>query len=60
MRALDRLERLLGDPSLARRLGANARARVLERFTWDACARRCLSVYDELLTVAGRTSVAIR
>jgi glycosyltransferase involved in cell wall biosynthesis len=48
----DRIGLLLGDPALARRLGEGARARVLERFTWDACARRCRDAYDELL--AGR------
>jgi glycosyltransferase involved in cell wall biosynthesis len=32
------LERVLGDRALAARLGAAGRARVLERFTWRACA----------------------
>jgi glycosyltransferase involved in cell wall biosynthesis len=45
----DRLERVLGDPSLARRMGRAARARVLERFTWTATAERCLAAYEELL-----------
>jgi glycosyltransferase involved in cell wall biosynthesis len=45
----DRLERLLGDASLARRMGRVARARVLERFTWTATAERCLAAYEELL-----------
>ena len=40
-----RLEELLEDPPLARRLGDNARQLVVERFTWDACARRCLEAY---------------
>ena len=44
----DRLRLLLGDSRLARQLGANARAAVLERFTWDACARRCIDAYREL------------
>lgn len=30
--------RVLSDPELAARLAGNARARVLERFTWQACA----------------------
>ncbi len=46
----DRIELLLRDPPLARRLGANARDAVLERFTWDACARRCLDAYRELVS----------
>jgi glycosyltransferase involved in cell wall biosynthesis len=44
----DRLRRLLADARLAARLGGNARDLVLERFTWDACARRCLRAYREL------------
>lgn len=46
----DRLATLLGDPRLARRLGDNARAAVVDRFTWDACADRCVAAYRELLT----------
>lgn len=45
----DRVELLVGDPVLARRLGDNARSLVLERFTWDACARRCLRAYEEIV-----------
>jgi glycosyltransferase involved in cell wall biosynthesis len=44
----DRLDQLLGDPRLARRLGANARAAVLERFTWAKVAERCIDAYAEL------------
>lgn len=46
----DRIELLLGDARLARQLGANARAAVLEQFTWDACARRCVDAYRELVS----------
>ena len=45
----DRIALLLGDQRLARQLGANARAAVLEQFTWEACARRCLDAYRELV-----------
>lgn len=45
----DRLALLLGDPAGARQLGESARSRALELFTWDACARRCLAVYEELI-----------
>ena len=44
----ERLEQLLGDPHLARRMGQNARADVLERFTWSKVAERCLAAYAEL------------
>ena len=44
----DRLATLLADRRLARRMGEAARAAVVERFTWRACARRCLSAYREL------------
>ncbi len=44
----DRLDQLVGDPGLARRLGANARAAVLERFTWAKVAERCLAAYEDL------------
>jgi hypothetical protein len=30
-------------------MGRAARELALERFTWQACAARCLTVYDELL-----------
>src|SRR4051794_20842059 len=42
------LERWLGDPTQAAAAGARARADVLQRFTWDHVAQRCLSAYAEL------------
>ena len=47
-----RLEALLGDDRLARELGDNARQHVVERFTWDKCAERCLDAYDDLMGAA--------
>jgi glycosyltransferase involved in cell wall biosynthesis len=44
----DHLSALLGNPRLAHHLGDNARDLVVERFTWDAVARRCLDCYEEL------------
>jgi glycosyltransferase involved in cell wall biosynthesis len=51
----DRLSAMLGDHGAARRLGENGRDAVVDRFTWDHCARRCLSAYREL--GAGRRQV---
>ena len=45
----DRLALVLGDPAAAHRLGETARARAVERFTWEACARRCLAIYEALI-----------
>jgi glycosyltransferase involved in cell wall biosynthesis len=45
----DRIATVLGSPRLATRMGRAARELALERFTWQACAARCLTVYDELL-----------
>lgn len=45
----ERIEQITRDATVAARLGRNARERVLEQFTWDACAERCLEAYSELL-----------
>jgi alpha-maltose-1-phosphate synthase len=45
----DRLEQLLCDEALARRMGRAGRAWVEGRRTWDHCALRCLSAYEELM-----------
>ena len=45
----DRLAILLADRALADRMGRAAREWVVERFTWRACAARCLAAYGELL-----------
>ncbi|HZS20320.1 MAG TPA: glycosyltransferase family 4 protein [Pseudonocardiaceae bacterium] len=45
----DRIATLLTDAGLAARMGGRARELVLDRFTWQACAARCLAVYDDLL-----------
>jgi glycosyltransferase involved in cell wall biosynthesis len=44
----DRLSLVLSDRALAARLGANARDLVVQRFTWRACAERCLAAYQGL------------
>lgn len=45
----DRIAQLLADRALAARMGTRARELVLETFTWEACARRCLAAYEEIL-----------
>jgi glycosyltransferase involved in cell wall biosynthesis len=42
----ERLRELLADPGLVARLGGNGREAVLQRFTWKACAERCLGAYS--------------
>jgi glycosyltransferase involved in cell wall biosynthesis len=54
----DRVAQLLGDRALAARMGERARAVVLEKFTWEACAQRCLAVYRELLDPAAHRGAA--
>lgn len=46
------LDRLLADPSLRNRLGANGRAQVLATRTWHANAKVCLDKYDSLTGAA--------
>ena len=41
--------RLLQDPSLARRLGDNARQKVMLDYTWETMARRVESLYSQLI-----------
>ncbi|MDQ1621111.1 MAG: hypothetical protein QOE19_3680 [Actinomycetota bacterium] len=52
----ERLEQLLGDPALARRMGDAGRELVLSRFTWTRTAARCLAAYDELATAGNGAS----
>src|SRR5262249_30400152 len=44
-----RVQELLDDPALARRMGAAGRDRVLERFTWPAITDRTVELYRSLL-----------
>jgi glycosyltransferase involved in cell wall biosynthesis len=44
----DRLSQILRDPALAERMGRAAHELARERFTWDACAARCLTAYESL------------
>ncbi|MDQ3867040.1 MAG: glycosyltransferase family 4 protein [Actinomycetota bacterium] len=49
-----RLAQLIADRPLAARLGRLGRERVLETFTWGACAERCLAAYSELAATEAR------
>jgi glycosyltransferase involved in cell wall biosynthesis len=44
----DRIGLLLRNRRLARRMGRTARALVLDRFTWQTTAQRCLAAYESL------------
>jgi glycosyltransferase involved in cell wall biosynthesis len=44
----DRIATLLHNPTLAARLGRNAREHVMEQFTWNAVAARCLDEYSKI------------
>jgi alpha-maltose-1-phosphate synthase len=44
----ERIDLLARNPRLARRMGRAARALVLDQFTWQATARRCLAAYESL------------
>jgi glycosyltransferase involved in cell wall biosynthesis len=48
----ERIRQLLGNPDLAARLGAAARQRIVDKFTWDAVAERCLAAYEGSATHA--------
>jgi glycosyltransferase involved in cell wall biosynthesis len=43
------LERLLGDSELRRRLGAAARARAAERFSWERAVSLTVTAYEDAL-----------
>ena len=43
------INELLADPARARRMGQAGRARVLDRFSWPAIARRTVELYENVL-----------
>jgi glycogen(starch) synthase len=45
----DAVMRLLSDKNLRQKMGITGRKFVLENYTWDICAEKMLSVYQELL-----------
>jgi len=42
------LNRVIGDPGLAKKLGQAGRRRVIEEFSWAAVARRTVELYQSL------------
>ena len=48
----DRIELLLRDERLFKKMSAAARAHVEENFTWDRCAERCVDAYSEVMGAA--------
>lgn len=50
------ISEILKDRSLSRRLGEAGRARVEERFAWDAVARKTVSLYAELLSARSQSA----
>jgi glycosyltransferase involved in cell wall biosynthesis len=42
----ERINHLVRNPEIVAQMGQRGRERVLERFTWDAVARRCLAAYE--------------
>ena len=45
----EKIRYFLDNPEESKRMGENARKKILADFTWDAVARRCLEGYSELL-----------
>ncbi|MCX6775664.1 MAG: glycosyltransferase family 4 protein [Candidatus Micrarchaeota archaeon] len=45
--------KILSDPDLAARLGANGRERVLKHFTWDKIARDTIEIYQNVIEKKG-------
>jgi glycosyltransferase involved in cell wall biosynthesis len=56
----DRLSTLQDERRLVERMGRSAREAVLARFSWTACAERCLDAYSELFNASLRVTGAPR
>ncbi|MEA1959601.1 MAG: glycosyltransferase family 4 protein [Chloroflexota bacterium] len=50
----DAIGRLIGDIEMRKRLGSGGRQRILERFTWEQCARKCVEVYEGVIAAQKR------
>jgi starch synthase len=49
----ERVNRLLADPDLARRMGQVGRRRAVEQFSWSAIAAETAALYAELVSSTG-------
>jgi starch synthase len=45
----ERVNQLLAEPELARRMGAAGRRRALDEFTWEAVAKKTVQVYEQVM-----------
>ena len=45
----DKLELVLSDPNLRKKMGANANKWVLENHSWDVISKRVTDIYDQIL-----------
>jgi len=48
------IKRLLADAGLRRKLAAAGRQRIEDLFTWEACAARCVEVYESVIAARKR------
>ncbi len=53
-RIKEKIQYFLDNPAESRRMGEEARKVVLEKFTWDAVAGRCLEAYNAVIANKGR------
>lgn len=54
------IERLLADRAAAKVIGKNLRARAIEKFSWDASARKIEAAYDTLLAAKKQSAPEMR
>jgi glycosyltransferase involved in cell wall biosynthesis len=50
----DAIKRLLADAELRKKLAVGGRQRILERYTWEQCAQRCVDVYEGVIAAQKR------
>lgn len=46
---MEKIKYFIDNPEESKRMGKNAREKILANFTWDAVARRCIDCYRKLL-----------
>jgi glycosyltransferase involved in cell wall biosynthesis len=50
----DAIKRLLADAGMRKKLALGGRQRILERYTWEKCAMRCVEVYKDVIAAQKR------